>query len=136
MNECGVIDDKPVGRRAQDYHDFLHICMHPAFRLGFLDAMRGKPFNDDAILDRIERDTPQTALARIGWLPSDLFLSNQRDDERHQRFALAQFRYEEGRLMQVKYGLKCRGWGHPDYPPASVLKTIRQIADERAKEQA
>lgn len=113
----GVVEQTPTtGKTADSAAGFYAIVMHPAFRLGFLDAQSGLPHNADQMLQRIERETPRSALERIGWL--DLFRKHDED--------LAQLRYEEGRLAHLQFGLKCRGWGHPDYPPAQVRNFIAQ----------
>ena len=91
----------------------LRIMRHPALRLGFLDAQGGRAFDHDRIMDRIQSETPLSALARLGWNEIGLFSAKEVEK--------AQFRYEEGRLLVVKYGLKCRSWNHPDYPPKSVV---------------
>ena len=98
----------------------LRIVRHPAMRLGFLDAMNGKPFNHDDIAGRIRAETPASSLKRTGW--DDGFLS-ENDIER------AQYRYEEGRLLVIKYGLRCKSWNHPDFPPKAVLKFAKHRPD-------
>lgn len=115
------VSDKPVGDIApKDFAARMAIASHPAFRLGFLDAQRGKPIDHDHIMDRIDSETPATALRRIGWKRREalpLF-----DNERAlSQTALAQYRYEEGRLCVMQLGLKCKAWGHPDYPPKQVV---------------
>lgn len=90
--------------------DAFMALAHPAFRLGFLDAQHGRPFDHDAILLRIERETDARALKRLEWWPAA-----STDVE------LAQFRYEEGRLLQRMYGLKCRSWSWPSSPPSAVM---------------
>jgi hypothetical protein len=101
------------------------IATHPAFRLGFLDAQNGRPFAHDRIFSRIQAETPETALRRIGW--DWLFRTSptSRDVE------IAQYRYEEGRLAVAECGCRCKAWGHPDYPPAQVRKLIERFAKER-----
>lgn len=110
---------KPVAARAPgDVAERLAIVTHPAVRLGFLDAQRGKPIDHDHILDRIERETPTSALKRLKWsrsLRASLFPDGL------DQAALAQYRYEEGRLLVKMAGLRCRSWNHPDYPPAQVV---------------
>ena len=104
---------------ASTYGEMHEIVCHPAFRLGFLDALRGRPFQHDDIMRRIESETPAPALERIGF---GLHAENA---------DLAQLRYEEGRLLQKRFGLKCRAWGHPDFPPTAVEAFIRERARAR-----
>lgn len=106
---------KPVHGHVSSRSAALAIVTHPSVRLGFLDAQAGKPFDHDHIMDRIVAETPQRALVRIGWRP----LLGAFDDVR-----VAQYRYEEGRLLVTQEGLRCRKWGHPDYPPAQVMDWI------------
>ncbi|WP_128292051.1 hypothetical protein [Afifella aestuarii] len=96
------------------------IVTHPAFRLGFLDMQHGRPFDHEKIVERILAETPASALKRIGW-DCDLHLLLGRT-------ALSQARYEEGRLLQLIYGIRCRGWGHPDYPPRGVIDWLVKIS--------
>lgn len=103
------------GQRARSLSDLYKIVHHPAFRIGFLDAQLGKPFDHEKIVDRIHAETPKGALLRLGW-DGDFFTSNE--------VALAQFRYEEGRLAVIEFGLSCRAWGHPDYPPRKIIDFI------------
>jgi hypothetical protein len=109
------VDDKPTdGIAVRTYGDMFGCVMHPAFRLGFLDALAGRGFDHDRIVDRIYAETPEGALGRLGW--TGMFYKPN--------VALAQYRYEEGRKMVVEKGLKCRAWGHPDFPPRSVCDWI------------
>lgn len=103
---------------ARDIQARLKIVGHPALRLGFLDATLGRPFDHDNIMDRIEKETPASSLARIGW---------DRGFFSQEQILKAQYRYEEGRLLVVKYGLRCKSWNHPDYPP----KALRDFAVSR-----
>lgn len=105
-------------KAAETYRSYLRIVSHPAFRIGFLDAQCDHPLDHDNIIDRIRAETPATALRRLGW-DNDIF---SRDD-----VEAAQYRYEEGRLAVLALGLRCKAWGHPDYPPAA----IRQYIDAR-----
>lgn len=109
------ITDEPVA----SFGEALAILTHPAFRLGFLDAQAGRPLDHELILDRIERETPPGALERLGWQRWALF-----SDEAYAEAALAQYRYEEGRLLQREFGLACKAWGHPDYPPIAVAEWL------------
>lgn len=113
MSETELGSDKPVRNKAMTFGELYHVAQHPAVRLGFLDAQSGRPFDHEFILQRIERETPPKALARIGW--GGLFSEDA---------ALAQYRYEEGRALVVERGLRCRGWGHPDFLPAQVRDYI------------
>lgn len=121
----GHADDKPTKGRAVTIGDMMQCVTHPAFRLGFLDAQRGKPLDHDTIMDRIDAETPPNALNRLGFesRPTSLF-----DEPSNNRVSLAQYRYEEGHRMVFEVGLKCKAWGHPDYPPAQVIEYIRKRA--------
>lgn len=112
---------KPVDdRRAETYGELWAIITHPAFRLGFLDASAGRPVNHDTILARIERETPTGALRRLGWAPSDGLSFWGTDGATR----VAQYRYEEGRLLFLDIGLRCKAWGHHDFPPAAVRRFV------------
>lgn len=115
-------DDAPTTGKAVTLADFMSIVSHPAFRIGFLDAQHDRPFDHDHIVRRIQTETPPNALKRLGW-DGDLF---SRDD-----VALAQYRYEEGRMLAKEYGLRCRAWGHPDFPPKQVFDFIWDRAEKR-----
>lgn len=108
-------DDKPVKGRAITFSDLMEIVSHPAFRIGFLDAQSGRGLDHDHISARIEAETPINSLKRLGW---DAGLFGRRS------VAVAQYRYEEGRLAVLQLGLRCRAWGHPDYPPKQVFDYI------------
>ena len=125
MTVAERIDDKPVSRIVETYADMLACATHPATRLGFLDAQAGKPFDHDDILRRIKQETPAGALKRLGW---DVDWIDQPS------FALAQCRYEEGRLLVTDKGLRCRAWGHPDFPPKQVLDWLRKEFAQRLAE--
>lgn len=113
------------GEIATSYGALLTIITHPAFRLGFLDAMRGLPLDHDLIGERIKAETPASYFKRMGVQPDDLF---QQPDVR-----LAQYRYEEGRLAHLMLGLRCKAWGHPDFPPKSLRDYIWERADKTVK---
>lgn len=141
MGEASEIDDRPVTREAADFGALLSIVMHPAFRLGFLDGQEGRPFAHDRILDRIAGETPPTALKRIGWAPGDESPGELFSDAPLPPLkapdagaALATYRYEEGRRLSVEFGVRCRAWGHPDFPPAAVMRFVANVAAERAAE--
>ena len=106
---------------ARDPMRRLRIVSHPALRLGFLDAQNGRPLDHDNIIKRIMAETPPTSLKCLGW---DRELFSQKDVEK------SQYRYEEGRLLVIKYGLRCKGWNHPDYPPAAVRNFALHRPDE------
>ena len=109
--------DKPTtNRAAQTIEEMIQIVMHPAFRLGFLDAQQGRPPDQDRIIDRIYAETPPAALRRLGWL--GLF------DRWRGQVDIAEYRYEEGRLLHLNENIRCRAWGRPDYPPAGVRDFI------------
>lgn len=128
---CGHVRQKPIGdKRPETFGEMLWIVEHPAFRLGFLDAQHGKPHNHDHIVERIAAETPINALRRLGWdalhIGHDLFgLANGR------RVEIAQYRYEEGRLAVVQWGLRCKAWGHPDFPPKRVIDKLLALSSER-----
>lgn len=109
MQTQPVVQQPVYGPRPETVKARLAIVTSPAFRLGFLDAQAGRPLDHDHIFDRIERETPPTALARMRW---------HRDA---QTVSVAQYRYEEGRRLVLEFGARCRAWGHPDFPPAQVL---------------
>lgn len=112
-----------TGEAASALDEMMRIVRHPAFRLGFLDAQRGLPLDHDRIIDRIYAETPHGALKRLGW--GGFLDCNSKAD-------LAQYRYEEGRIAVVEYGLSCKAWGHPDYPPRAVLAFVRALSDQYA----
>lgn len=108
---------------ASSFSGIMALVMHPAFRLGFLDAQAGLGLDHDYIGRRISTETPPGALSRLGYA-SGLF------DQ--QSIEIAQYRYEEGREVFVRYTPKVRAWGHPDYPPVSIRDLCQQLAKERA----
>lgn len=107
----GFIDQQRLPL-ANTFAQRFRVVSHPAFRIGFLDAQNGRPFDHDDIFARIEAETPPRALDRIGWvsLAFDPIAVN-----------LAQFRYEEGRLAYLDKGWRCKGWNNPDFPPARAM---------------
>lgn len=114
--------NKPVTGRPETYLEMMFIVQHPAFRIGFLDAAAGHQLNHDKIIERIFSETPKGALKRLGWLSQsalpNLFLDDEEPSDRSVR--VAQYRYEEGRLLHLEYGVTCKACGHPDYPPVGV----------------
>jgi hypothetical protein len=119
--------DAPVHQKAMTLGDLWRCVVHPAFRLGFLDARAGHPLDHDRILRRIMAETPKGALQRLGWTTNQLFdgpdmfgVESDAAARAAQTVALAQYRYEEGRALFLEYGLRCKAWGHPDFPPAEV----------------
>lgn len=129
--------DAPVHKKAMTLGDLWQCVVHPAFRIGFLDARAGRPLDHDHILQRIFSETPAGALQRLGWDRRDLFeesdlfgVESGLRARSGQEVALAQYRYEEGRALFLEYGLRCKAWGHPDFPPASV----RNYLHARVKE--
>lgn len=113
-----------TGKPARRFGEMLVIVQHPAFRLGFLDAQNGRGLDHDAIIDRIHAETPAGALKRLGW-KRDLFKAG--------RFEIAQYRYEEGRLAVIEYGLRCKAWGHPDCPPRQVIDFLWERAQKEGE---
>lgn len=111
----------PASGRAETYAECWRIVTHPAFRLGFLDAQHGRPFDHDAITARIVAETPASALRRLKFMPDMPDMLGTRA-----AIELAQYRYEEGRLAVLAFGLRCRKWGHPDFPPAAVRDYLRK----------
>ena len=102
---------------ASTYADLIAIMKHPAFRLGALDASKGRPLLHDDILSRIADETPRGC--SLGGLWTEI--------------TTVQRRYEEGRLAVAEFGIKFRSWNHPDHPPADVLRLCSRLAQERAK---
>lgn len=105
--------------KAEGYAALWQIITHPAFRLGFLDAQSGRQLDHEYIIKRIQAETPKGALKRLGW-DAELFSAND--------VQTAQYRYEEGRLAVMDKGIRCKAWGHPDFPPAK----LRAYIDERS----
>lgn len=139
----------PVNRRPETLGELYNVVMHPAFRIGFLDARAGKPLDHDRIMARIASETPPGALARLNFdtgdrrIKASLFEAAPHPLDalatRMKRVALAQWRYEEGRQLFLEYGVRCKAWGHPDFPPAQVraflvtrLEEIRNQGDDHA----
>lgn len=115
--------DAPTTAQLSTFGDLYACCQHPAFRIGFLDAQAGRPLDHDAIVARIQAETNPRALARIGWDVPPAYLAG--------KTALAQYRYEEGRIAVLEYGCRCRAWGHPDYPPRALFDLCWRLAAER-----
>lgn len=115
-----------TGKKGTTISQLMGIVQHPAFRIGFLDAQNGHPLDHDSIMNRIEAETKSTALRRIGW---NAFLGGNKAIE------LAQYRYEEGRIAVKEFGCACKAWGHPDYPPAQVVRLCEKLAQDRKKEE-
>lgn len=131
-----TLSDKPLQQEtAVEYADLWTIITHPAFRLGFLDAQAQRPLSHEHIMQRIEGETPKGALKRIRWHPDgdseSLFGIVHARKARQTACEIAQYRYEEGRLAVIQYGLKCRAWGHPDYPPAAITSFIFNLSRTR-----
>jgi hypothetical protein len=129
--------DAPVSEKAVTLGDLWRCVLHPAFRIGFLDARAGRPIDHDRIIQRIFAETPAGALKRLGWsTPApfdgpDMFgVDSAQAQASAKSFALAQYRYEEGRTLFLEYGIRCKAWGHPDFPPAAV----RDYLNSRVKE--
>lgn len=135
MSEPSLHQRPTSGHIAETYAEVMRIITHPAFRIGFIDAQHGRPFDHERIMARIVAETPPRALERIGWKwlataddpASDLLTSAAMDWARQYEVELAQYRYEEGRLCVIDLGLKYRAWGHPDFPP----KALQDLAWER-----
>ena len=114
--------DSPLtGPRASTHAQHLVVVRHPAFRIGFLDAQFGRPFDHDQILNRIATETPEAALTRLRWWSRPLLGTPPCEN-----VVLAQYHYEEGRILCIEYGLRCRGWNHPDYPPKAICDWIER----------
>src|ERR1700726_487315 len=116
--------DAPVHKKAMSFGDLFACVVHPAFRLGFLDARAGRPIDHDSIMQRIFAETPAGALKRLGWSTPSFFegpdLLGEMTAQSARSFELAQYRYEEGRTLFLEHGIRCKAWGHPDFPPAAV----------------
>ena len=122
-----VPDNDPLDGEVESFGEAMAIVCHPAFRLGFLDAQQGRPIDHFSILDRIYRETPQGALERLGWAETDWLVT-----DRVIAAAVAECRYEEGRLLHLEAGARCKAWGHPDYPPRAVMDyLIERFAPRR-----
>lgn len=120
-SEDGGARQRPTtGEPAYEIGELLRCAIHPAVRIGFLDALAGRPLHHDRIMDRIEAETPATSLRRLGW-------SSGWD------IRVAQYRYEEGRCLVLELGLRCKAWGYPDFPPKQVMDQLRQWSIERPK---
>ncbi|KRR25934.1 hypothetical protein [Bradyrhizobium retamae] len=135
------MSDKPVTERGKTLWDFLSIVHHPAFRIGFLDARCGRPPDHDKILQRIVAETPAGALKRLGWADRDLFdgpdtfgVDSAQAKAAATSIEIAQYRYEEGRTLFLEYGVRCKAWGHPDYPPVAVVEFCRRRAREQSEQ--
>ncbi|WP_316214324.1 hypothetical protein [Bradyrhizobium sp. SZCCHNR2032] len=124
-----------VTEKAQTLGDFVRIVQHPAFRIGFLDARASRPFDHDLIMQRILDETPSGALKRLGWqaagdLQPDMFRIEAAQAKRAKQIEIAQYRYEEGLILFIEYGVRCKAWGHPDFPPAEVMRFCQRRFDE------
>jgi hypothetical protein len=116
------LDRPTTGEVSDDFDRNFAIVSHPAFRIGFLDAQRGRRPDPGPIIGRIYTETPKGALRHLGWTgrgPLD-------------EVALAQWRYEEGRALCIEHGLRCKAWGHPDFPPKQVMDYLRARAKRGA----
>ncbi|WP_316172439.1 hypothetical protein [Bradyrhizobium sp. SZCCHNRI2049] len=127
--------DSVITEKAQTLGDFVRIVQHPAFRLGFLDARAVRPLDHDMIMQRILDETPSGALKRLGWQPAvdlqpDMFRIDAAQAKRARQVEIAQYRYEEGRILFIEHGVRCKAWGHPDFPPAEVLRFCQRRFDE------
>ena len=132
-----TIVERPVSKKAETLGDLWQCVVHPAFRLGFLDARAGRPMDHDRIIQRILSETPAGALQRLGWTTAQLFdgpdmfgVESAAAVRSAQSVALAQYRYEEGRTLFLEHGLRCKAWGHPDFPPAAVRNYLYQRVKE------
>lgn len=133
-----AIVDAPVHQKAMSLGDLWQCVVHPAFRIGFLDARAGRPPDHDHIMQRIFAETPAGALARLGWStpqlfdgPPDMFgVDSKQAVSTAKSVELAQYRYEEGRTLYLEHGVRCKAWGHPDFPPVAV----REYLFSRVKE--
>jgi hypothetical protein len=105
-----------TGEVARSGADLYAIVEHPAFRVGFLDAQAGRPLDHDKIVERVIAATPPNAWKRMRLAPDAL--------RTPKGVELAQYRYEEGRLLVIQEGVRCRKWGHPDFPPEAVRHYI------------
>lgn len=132
--------DSLVNRKAQTLSDLVAITMHPAFRLGFLDARAGRPLDHDTIMARILSETPAGALKRLRWSARQLFdgpdlfgVDSAQAKRAAKSVEVAQYRYEEGRKLYLEYGVRCKAWGHPDFPPVAVREfCVKRLQELRA----
>ena len=134
------MSDNPTNHIGTTFLDFYTIVQHPAFRIGFLDARKGAAMDHDRIMERIFLETPAGALKRLGWNNRNLFagpdmfgVESMEALRTAKSVEIAQYRYEEGRILFLEYGVRCKAWGHPDYPPAAVVEFCRQRARENAE---
>jgi len=126
MTEMTIRRNAPTtGIVERDIASLTRIATHPAFRIGFLDAQAGRPIDHFNILRRIQVETPIGALRRLGWWDDlDLLLGPNRLAEA----AEAEYRYEEGRLLHLQAGVRCKAWGRPDFLPVGVIRWISERA--------
>ena len=98
---------------AQTIDEFLEVVSHAAFRLGALDAARGRPLSHDEIKRRVENETPFRAIVfgQCGGHPSSWS---------EHKLEIAQKRYEEGRQIVAGFKLKIRSWSDPRFPPKVI----------------
>lgn len=115
---------RPVGGWSDALDELMDLARHPAVRLGVLDAQAGRPLDHDHIGEHILAETPAGSLRRLRWPLRPLTA-----DE----VAVAQYRYEEGRLLVLQAGLRCRAWGHPDFPPAAIRRYVAALSLERQR---
>jgi hypothetical protein len=101
------VDNTWARRLAESIGELRAIAQHPAFRLGVLDAQAGKPLDHDLIAERLA--------------PFDGDVK------------LAQYRYEEGRIVAVKYGVRVRAWPEGDALPKGVRVALHQIAADNMR---
>lgn len=123
--------DSPIERRAVTIADLWSIVTHPAFRIGFLDARAGRPFDHDRIFQRIQLETPAGSLKRGGWSGISLFA----EEKGPRSVTVSQIRYEEGRFAFLIFRIGCKAWGHPDFPPVQIRDLVYRLAEERRSEQ-
>jgi hypothetical protein len=132
--------DAPVHEAAQTLGDLWGCVVHPAFRIGFLDASAGRSIEHDKIMQRIFAETPAGSLKRLGWQAPQLFdgqtLLGERTEESARSFELAQYRYEEGRTLYLEHGIRCKALGHPDFPPVAVSQYLYSRVKELNESQS
>ncbi|MBO9424669.1 hypothetical protein J7444_08050 [Labrenzia sp. R4_1] len=116
--------NKPRRDVLDNYRDAFSCVCHPAFRLGFLDALGGRPLDHDSISCRIACETPESFFSRNPFYGAPFSATD---------IEVAQRRYEEGRLLQVQERLLCRSWSHPDFPPVQVREWLRRTYPEKPK---
>ena len=110
-------DNSEKWLQATTYFELLQIFTHPAFRLGWLDATHGRPLDHDDIEKRLQKT-------------GTVFESCDKQLTK-ERVWLAQIRYEEGRMVAVRYNHKPARWNRAEQLPAVLNDLCHRLAHER-----